>query len=105
LFSYTKEDELYAFGKAKIFNTKLFLGGIKATQSKEALIFVSNYKIDKNTLSIYKKRWEIETLFEVLKSKGFNFEESKLTEGYKIEKLMAFLSIALIWSFLAGDYR
>jgi len=105
LFSYTKEDELYAFGKAKIFNTKLFLGGIKATQSKEALIFVSNHKIDKNTLLVYKKRWEIETLFGVLKSKGFNFEESKLTDGYKIEKLMAFLSIALIWSLLAGDYR
>jgi len=31
--------------------------------------------------------------------------ESKLTEGYKIEKLMAFLSIAFIWSILAGDYR
>jgi hypothetical protein len=30
-----------------------------------------------------------------LKSKGFNFEESK----------MAFLSIAFIWSILAGDYR
>ena len=40
-----------------------------------------------------------------LKSKGFNFEESKLTEGYKIEKLMAFLSIAFVWSILAGDYR
>jgi len=28
-----------------------------------------------------------------------------LTEGYKIEKLMAFLSIAFVWSILAGDYR
>ena len=61
--------------------------------------------MDKETLSTYKKRWEIETLFGALKSKGFNFEESKLTEGYKIEKLMAFLSIAFVWSILAGDYR
>jgi len=44
-------------------------------------------------------------LFGAFKSKGFNLEESKLTEGYKIEKLMAFLSIAFVWSILAGDYR
>jgi len=105
LFSHIKKDEFYAFGKTEIFNTELYLGGIKATKSKEALILVSDHKMDKETLSTYKKRWEIETLFGALKSKGFNFEESKLTEGYKIEKLMAFLSIAFVWSILAGDYR
>jgi hypothetical protein len=105
LFSHTKKDEFYAFGKAKIFNTELHLGGIKATKSKEALILVSDHKMDDETLPTYQKRWEIETLFGALKSKGFNFEESKLTDGYKIEKLMAFLSIAFIWSILAGNYR
>jgi hypothetical protein len=105
LFSHIKKDEFYAFGKTEIFNTELYLGGIKATKSKEALILVSDHKMDKETLATYKKRWEIETLFGALKSKGFNFEESKLTEGYKIEKLMAFLSIAFVWSILAGDYR
>ncbi|MCH9739532.1 MAG: hypothetical protein K0U38_01640 [Epsilonproteobacteria bacterium] len=44
-------------------------------------------------------------MFGALKSKGFNFEESKITEGYKVEKLMAFLSIAFVWSILVGDYR
>ncbi len=105
LFSYTQKDEFYAFGHTKIFGTELYLGGIQATKSKEALILVSDHKMDSETISIYQKRWEIETMFGALKSKGFNFEESKLTEGYKIEKLMAFLSIAFIWSILAGDYR
>jgi hypothetical protein len=49
--------------------TQLHLGGIEATKSKEALILVS----DHSTISIYKKRWEIETMFGALKSKGFNF--------------------------------
>ncbi len=40
-----------------------------------------------------------------LKSRGFNFEESKLIEDYKIEKSMAFLFIAFVWSVLAEDYR
>ena len=90
LFSHTKKDEFYAFGKTKIFGTELHIGGIKANKSKEALILVSDHKMDDKTISIYQQRWEIETLFGALKSKGFNFEESKLTEGYKIEKLMAF---------------
>jgi len=105
LFSHTQKDEFYAFGKTKIFGTELHIGGIKANKSKEALILVSDHKMDDKTISIYQQRWEIETLFGALKSKGFNFEESKLTEGYKIEKLMAFLSIAFVWSVLAGDYR
>ncbi|HIM94205.1 MAG TPA: IS4 family transposase [Campylobacterales bacterium] len=105
LFSHTNKDEFYTFGEIKLFGTDLYLGGIRATKSEEALILVSDHKMDNSTISTYQKRWEIETLFGALKSKGFNFEESKLTEGYKIEKLMAFLSIAFVWSILAGDYR
>lgn len=105
LFSHTQKDEFYAFGNTQMFGTELYLGGIETTKSKESLILVSSHKMDDETVSIYQKRWEIETMFGALKSKGFNFEESKLTEGYKIEKLMAFLSIAFIWSILAGDYR
>lgn len=105
LFSNKNKDEFYAFGETKLFDTDLYLGGIRATKSEEALILVSDHKMDNTSISIYQKRWEIETLFGALKSKGFNFEESKLTEGYKIEKLMAFLSIAFVWSILAGDYR
>jgi len=105
LFSNTNKDEFYAFGETKLFEINLHLGGIRATKSEEELILVSDHKMDNSTIAIYQKRWEIETLFGALKSKGFNFEESKLTEGYKIEKLMAFLSIAFVWSILAGDYR
>ena len=59
----------------------------------------------KQTLETYQKRWEIETMFGAFKSKGFNFEESKITGKEKVEKLMAFLSIGFLWSLLAGEYR
>ena len=105
LFKYVRKNEFCAFGKTSIFNTQLHLGGIRASKSEEPLIVVSNRKIDKKTIAIYKRRWEIETMFGALKSKGFNFEESKISEKLKVEKLMAFLSISFIWSILAGDYR
>jgi len=58
-----------------MFGTELYLGGIETTKSKESLILVSSHKMDDETVSIYQKRWEIETMFAALKSKGFNFEE------------------------------
>jgi len=105
LFKHTKKDEFYAFGKTTLFNQTLHLGGIRATKAKEPLILVSNRAMDKHTISIYQKRWEIETMFGAMKSRGFNFEESKINEEYKVNKLMAFLSISFIWSLLAGEYR
>ena len=105
LFQHVRKNEFCAFGRTKIFDTEVHLGGIKASKSDEALIVVSNQKMDKTTIASYQKRWEIETLFGALKSKGFNFEESKISEEAKVEKLMAFLSISFVWSVVAGDYR
>jgi len=105
LFKHIQKDEFYGFGECDILGRRLHLGGIEATKSKEPLMLVSNRPMNTNTISIYQKRWEIETMFGAFKSKGFNLEESKLSEGYKIQKLMALLSIAFVWSILAGDYR
>lgn len=105
LFSYIDKDQFYAFGECEVLGRRLHLGGIEASKSKEALMLVSNKPMDTNTVSTYQKRWEIETMFGAFKSKGFNLEESKLIEDYKVEKLMAILSIAFVWSILAGDYR
>jgi len=100
-----ENDDFSIFDKTKIFGRELYLGGVKSSKSSDKLILVSNAKMSKNSLEIYRKRWEIETMFGVFKSKGFNMEESKITDGYKIEKLMAFLSIGFVWVVLAGDHR
>jgi len=105
LFKHVRKNEFCAFGQTSLFDTNLHLGGIKASKADEALILVSNRKMDKTTIATYQKRWEIETMFGALKSKGFNFEESKISEEDKVEKLMAFLSISFVWSILAGEYK
>ena len=105
LFEHINEGEFYSFGKTVIFDTTVYLGGIKASKSNEALSVVSNRALNEHTILTYKKRWEIETMFGALKSKGFNLEETKISEPKKIEKLMAFLSIAFIWAMMVGDYR
>ena len=69
--------------------------------AKEPIIVVSN-KTFKDALNLYQKRWEIETLFGCLKSRGFRMEDTHMTSPQKIEKLLFVLAIAFCWSYKLG---
>lgn len=51
---------------------------------------------------IYRKRWEIETLFAALKSRGFDLEATHLTRPGRIRKLLGILAFAYTWARLIG---
>ncbi len=53
----------------------------------------------------YRRRWEIETLFGALRSRGFDLEATHLRVPGRIRKLMALLSLAFIWAHLVGLWR
>jgi hypothetical protein len=59
----------------------------------------------KQALSLYRRRWEIETLFAALKSRGFDLETTHLTRPKRISKLIGLLALAFIWSHLMGQWR
>lgn len=54
--------------------------------------------------SVYKERWQIETAFKVLKSSGFNIDDTHLTEMERISKLFALVFVAFVWANKAGIY-
>ena len=58
-------------------------------------------------LSIDRKNWrrDIETLFSCLKGRGFNFEDTRMTEPERIEKLLVLLSIAFCWAHKTQEWR
>ena len=55
-------------------------------------------------LADYKERWQIETLFGCLKTRGFDLEATHITDQKRLEKLLAFLAIAFCWSHLVGEW-
>lgn len=69
--------------------------------AKEPMVVVSN-KTFQDALTLYQRRWEIETLFGCLKSRGFRMEDTHMTAPEKIEKLLFVLSIAFCWAYKIG---
>lgn len=80
----------------------LFLSISKAPSAKEPLIVVSNFKFV-DAVTLYLRRWEIETLFGCLKTRGFRLEDTHMTNPERIEKLLFILAIAFAWSYKLGD--
>lgn len=70
----------------------------------EYLILIGNGN-PKQFIQEYKKRWDIEELFACLKSRGFNFEDTHLTNPTKIAKIMAILTLAFLWAVKTGPWR
>lgn len=54
-------------------------------------------------LRLYKERWRIESLFGILKSRGFQLELSRLTSPDKLERLVIFLGLAILWALRVGE--
>ncbi|ENW83839.1 hypothetical protein F908_00738 [Acinetobacter sp. NIPH 284] len=47
----------------------------------------------------YALRWEIETLFSCLKGRGFNLENTRLTDPRRV------LAIGFCWCYLTGEWQ
>jgi hypothetical protein len=45
---------------------------------------------------------KVSRLFEVLKERGFNFEDTHMTNSDKLGKLLALFSIAFVWGHKVG---
>lgn len=53
----------------------------------------------------YGERWQIETLFGILKTRGFRLEDTHLTDGQRVSKLLSLLTLAGCWALLAGEFE
>ena len=58
-------------------------------------MIVASHERNNDAIEEYKVRWQIETMFGCLKSRGFNFEETHLTMPEKIGKLFMLLGLGL----------
>ncbi|MEJ7709681.1 MAG: IS4 family transposase [Pyrinomonadaceae bacterium] len=80
----------------------LYFSGVRL-QTGEYVIVVSPQAAPQ-ALSDYARRWEIETLFGCLKSRGFRLEETHVTDPARLKKLLALLALAFCWAVIVGEW-
>ncbi|MBX3278372.1 MAG: IS4 family transposase [Acidobacteria bacterium] len=71
--------------------------------SGQYLIIVSPTPTD-SAVSDYARRWEIETLFAALKTRGFCLEQTHLTDGERLSRLLALMAITFCWCHKIGEW-
>lgn len=87
----------------EIFGEKVFLAGSRSERG-ELMIVATNQKQPKNVIAKYLRRWEIESLFQSLKGRGFRFEDTHITHQERIAKLIGVLAIAFAWAHKVGEW-
>lgn len=86
----------------KILNTTVYLTGLRLINGE--LLIIATDKHCENALEIYKKRWEIETLFGCLKTRGFNLEDTHLTKLSRIKRMLIIPALAFCWAYRTGEW-
>ena len=89
--------------KRKLWKQQVYLSALRLTDGE--LLIVATDSLMPDPILHYAKRWEIETLFSCLKSRGFNFEDTPITILERIEKLLVLLTIAFCWAYKTGEWR
>jgi hypothetical protein len=88
-------------GVRKLWNQQVYAAVCKKEDGDNVLLISSEQS--GKILIEYGERWKIETLFGVLKTRGFRLEDTHLTEPERVSKLLSLLTIAVSWAILAGE--
>lgn len=85
-----------------VMGCNLYLIGLRLPNQK--WLIIATDQRPETALDDYAKRWQIETLFGVLKSRGFQLEQTHLTDGERLCKLIALLAMAALWAIKVGHW-
>lgn len=86
-----------SFENIRVHGFRLHLASKLIGYEKDAedryLLILTNANVEK-AINIYRNRWSIEVFFQSIKKRGFNLENTHLTELPRLKKLFAIVSLA-----------
>ena len=92
--------------KVTVYGVKVFVVAfrpLKLTEDGDECVYVITNRAPSAALSFYRQRWTIENLFAALKTRGFNFEDSHITNADRLENLLGVLCLAAFWAVQLGE--
>ena len=82
---------------------RLSIAGVRCPDG--GYLIVATTEDPQDAIEIYRHRWQIETLFGCLKTRGFNFEDTHLTESDRLMKMIAVLAVSFAWAHKVGEWH
>lgn len=73
--------------------------------SDNSLLIVATNTDPKTALAHYRRRWQIETLFAALKTRGLNLEDTHLTHPNRLATLIGVLALAFSFAHATGEWQ
>lgn len=75
-------------------------------ESADAFLILATWAVNpEKATALYRKRWEIETMFAALKKRGYKLEKTHLTAPGRIRRLVGLLALAFAWTHVVGERR
>jgi len=90
--------------KVKIGDLDLRLAATRSSDGELVIVIAPRY-FRGGLLKKYRVRWLIELFFRSIKSKGFNLEETHMTDPNKVKLLMAIIAVATALVVKTGIFR
>lgn len=89
-------------GKKGVWGRSVYVSALRLDDNK--LLILITPQPCSTTVSDYGKRWGIETLFGIFKTKGFCLESTHFKDSERLKKLFALLTLALCWATKTGEW-
>lgn len=88
--------------RRKMCGVAVSVAGMRKACGDNVLV-VSSTESAAELLSNYCLRWQIETLFGCLKTRGFRLEDTHLVDAERVSRLLTLLTLAFCWAVLTGE--
>ncbi|QXE21925.1 transposase IS4 family protein [Richelia sinica FACHB-800] len=85
-----------------IWGRLVYVAGLRLDDGK--LLIVISDDSPQTMIADYGRRWGIETLFGMFKTRGFCLESTHFLDATRLSKLLALLSLALCWAVKTGEW-
>lgn len=89
-------------GKKLVWGRLVYVSALRL-ESGELLILITPESCP-TAISDYGKRWGIETLFGMFKTRGFCLESTHFRDSERLSKLVALMTLALCWAVKTGEW-
>ncbi len=89
-------------GARRLLGQELFVAGLRLASGEYVIVVAPDESAA--LLEDYARRWEIETLFSCLKTRGFCLEATHVTDTERLRKLVGLLALAFCWAHIVGEW-